>query len=176
MTVADGSTGPMGETRFEAAAADPRLLRKAFGRFATGVTVVTIAGAEGPQGFTANSFTSLSLDPPLILWAPARASSRFAPFAGAGHFALHVLAEDQADLCRRFARAGAGFDGLSHTINAEGVPVLPQTLARFECAAHAAHDGGDHLIVVGRVLRAAFRDGAPLVFSQGTYGGFSPAG
>lgn len=171
--MADGGTGGVTERVFEAEGADPRHLRDAFGRFATGVTVVTIGGPDGPMGFTANSFTSLSLDPPLVLWAPARSSSRFAPFAAARHFAIHILAEDQIDLCRRFARSGAGFDGLSFEMNPEGVPVLPQALARFESVQHATHEGGDHLIVVGRVLRAAWRDGAPLVFSGGRYGAFA---
>lgn len=174
--MADGGTGGgMSETGFDAAKADPRLLRDAFGRFATGVTVVTIAGPEGPMGFTANSFSSLSLDPPLVLWAPAKSSSRFAAFATARHFAIHILADDQIDLCRRFARSAGSFDGLAHDTTPEGLPVLPQALARFECVQHATHEGGDHLIVVGRVLRAAFRDGRPLIFATGNYGAFAEA-
>jgi flavin reductase (DIM6/NTAB) family NADH-FMN oxidoreductase RutF len=159
---------------FDAGAADPRQLRDAFGRFATGVTVVTIAGPDGPMGFTANSFTSLSLDPPLLMWAPAKAASRFAPFAEAPHFAIHVLAREQRDLCRRFARGGAGFQGLDPVLTAEGVPVLDDALARFDCAHDRSHDAGDHVIIVGRILRARLRDGEPLVFSQGHYGGFVP--
>lgn len=151
---------------------DHRALRDAFGRFATGVTVVTTTGPEGPVGFTANSFSSLSLEPPLVLWSPAKSSRRFGVFAGAQAYAIHVLGEDQAALIQRFARAGAGFDGLDHGLTAEGLPVLP-ALARFDCAAHAVHDGGDHAILVGRVLRVTVRDGAPLVFSQGRYGGFA---
>lgn len=175
--MADGGTGgSVTERAFEAAGADPRLLRDAFGRFATGVTVVTIAGPDGPMGFTANSFSSLSLDPPLVLWAPARSSSRFAPFAAARHFVIHILGADQADLCSRFARSGAAFDGLPFDWNSESVPVLPHTLARFECEQHATHEGGDHLIVVGRVLRAALRDGPPLVFARGCYGDFTGRG
>lgn len=151
-----------------------RAFRDALGRFATGVTVITIAGPDGPMGFTANSFSSVSLDPPLVLWSPAKSSSRFSLFAGARHYAIHVLARDQMDLCRRFVRGGAGFAGLAHGVNPEGVPVLDGTLARFDCERQAAHDAGDHLIVVGRVLRAATTEGAPLVFSQGRYGGFLP--
>lgn len=151
------------------------VLREVLGRFATGVTVVTIAGPEGQaMGFTANSFASVSLDPPLVLWSPARASSRFAAFAAARHYVIHVLAEMQQDLVVRFARAGAGFDGLPRLQNPEGVPLIEGALARIHCVQHATHDGGDHLIVVGRVLRADREEGMPLVFSQGRYGRFSP--
>jgi flavin reductase (DIM6/NTAB) family NADH-FMN oxidoreductase RutF len=149
--------------------------RAALGQFATGVTVVTTATADGPQGFTANSFASVSLDPPLILWSPARASSRFAVFAAAQSFSVHVLGADHLDLARRFVRGGAGFAGLPHDVTDEGSPILAGTLARFDCVRHAAHDGGDHLIIVGRVLRFATDPGAPLVFQQGQYGGFRSA-
>jgi flavin reductase (DIM6/NTAB) family NADH-FMN oxidoreductase RutF len=151
---------------------DQRALRDAFGRFATGVTLVTTMGPDGPVGFIANSFSSLSLEPPLVLWSPARSSRRFALFTGAAHYAIHVLGDDQSGLVHRFTRAGDGFSGLDHGLTDEGLPVLP-SLARFECAAHAAHDGGDHAILVGRILRVTTRQGAPLVFSQGQYGGFS---
>ena len=152
---------------------NPRAFRDALGRFATGVTVVTCATADGPMGFTANSFAAVSLDPPLVLWSPAKSSSRFAHYAAARHYAIHVLDRSHGDWLARFNRGGAGFDGLGRTINAEGVPVIHGALARFDCAQHATHEGGDHLIVVGRVLRAAYRDGEPLVFSQGSYGHFA---
>jgi flavin reductase (DIM6/NTAB) family NADH-FMN oxidoreductase RutF len=151
---------------------DHRALRDAFGRFTTGVTVVSTMGPEGPVGFTANSFSSLSLDPPLVLWSPAKSSRRFGVFAGASLYAIHVLAQDQVGLIHRFTRTGEGFAGLDHAMTKEGLPVLP-ALARFDCAAHAVHDGGDHAILVGRVLRITMREGAPLVFSQGRYGGFA---
>lgn len=155
---------------------DLRAFRHALGRFATGVTVITTAGPDGPVGFTANSFAALSLDPPLVLWSPARASSRCAVFSTAQAFAIHVLAADQADIGARFVRGGAGFDGLDHALNDAGVPVLADALSRFDCTLHATHDGGDHLIVVGRVGLVSYRDGAPLVFSQGGYGGFVAQG
>lgn len=150
-----------------------RLLRDALGRFATGVTVVTAASAAGPVGITANSFTSVSLDPPLVLWCPARGSRRFVHFADAAHFSIHVLGAEQMDLARRFASGPGTFDAPNDALSPEGVPHLRGVLARFDCALHAAHDGGDHSIVVGRVLRGALRDGAPLVFSAGGYGGFA---
>lgn len=153
---------------------DARAFRDALGRYATGVTVVTVLGDDGPVGMTANSFTSVSLDPPLVLWLPARSSSRFDRFAGAEHFVIHVLDAEQADLSARFTRGGAGFEGLDYRSNPEGVPLLPQPLARFDCRVHAIHDGGDHAIVVGRVLRAARRAGEPLVFAQGRFGRVLP--
>lgn len=144
-----------------------RAYRDALGRFATGVTVVTAQGPNGPLGFTANSFASVSMDPPLVLWSPAKSSSRFGVFSTVSHYAIHILAEDQADLCMRFAKGDAGFADLPHDLNAQGVPVLRGALARFDCAQHATHDGGDHLIVVGRVLRFDLVPGRPLLFSQG---------
>lgn len=153
-------------------AANARVFRDALGRFATGVTVVTIQGADGPMGFTANSFASLSLDPALVLWSLARSSRRFAYFAGARHYAIHILGQDHADLPTRFSRSGQGFDGLDWLPNEEGVPILPGALARFDCAQHATHDGGDHLIIVGQVLRLALEEGEPLVFAKGRYGRF----
>lgn len=149
-----------------------RALRDAFGRFATGVTLITTMTEAGPLGFVANSFSSVSLDPPLVLWSPARASRRFAAFAGANHYAIHVLGADQAAVTARFFGVGAGFDGLDHGLTEEDQPSLP-ALARFDCALHAVHDGGDHAIVVGRVLRFVVGTGAPLVFYQGQYGGFA---
>lgn len=165
----------MTETTFLPDAANARAFRDALGRFATGVTVVTTRGPDGPMGFTANSFASLSLDPPLVLWSPARASLRFGIYAAARFYTIHVLAAGQEALVHRFVRGGAGFAGLAHEITAEGIPVIPGVPARFDCEQHATHDGGDHLIVVGRVLRAAMAEGDPLVFCAGRYGGFSAA-
>ncbi|NJS38339.1 MAG: flavin reductase family protein [Rhodobacteraceae bacterium] len=153
-------------------AANARVLRDALGRFATGVTLVTIQGPDGPMGFTANSFSSLSLDPALVLWSPAKASQRYPFFAAATHYAIHILGQHQADLPTRFSRGGPGFDDLDWQPNAEGVPTLPGALARFDCAQHATHDGGDHLIIVGQVLRLTLEEGEPLVFAKGRFGRF----
>lgn len=169
--MADG--GQMTETSFIPDASQSRAFRDALGCFATGVTIVTVQSDHGPMGFTANSFASLSMDPPLVLWSPAKSSSRFAHYATARHYAIHILAQDQTDLIQRFIRGGLGFEGMSFHHNAEGVPLLPGSLARFECEQHATHEGGDHLIVVGRVLRCAMNEGAPLVFTKGQYGGFT---
>jgi flavin reductase (DIM6/NTAB) family NADH-FMN oxidoreductase RutF len=161
------------ETAFTPGPETARLFRDALGRFATGVTVITAEGTQGPVGLTANSFAAVSLDPPLVLWSPARASRRFATFAHAPHFAIHVLAEGQEELARHFTRPDDHFAGLHMTRSPEGMPLLPGTLARFECEHAAAHEAGDHVIVVGRVLRASFTDGAPLVFSRGRYTGLA---
>lgn len=149
-----------------------RSLRDAFGTFATGVTVITTTTPEGPVGITANSFASLSLDPPLLLWSPARASRRFAAFAEARHFVIHVLARDQGQLAAHFSRQGQDFALPGVSQNPEGVPLLAGCLAAFHCATEAVHPGGDHALVIGRVLRFNHQSGEPLVFSAGRYGGF----
>lgn len=149
-----------------------RAFRDALGRYATGVTVVTAMGVAGPVGMTANSFTALSLDPPLVLWCPARRSARFAAMTGASHFSIHVLTCDQLELGLHFARSGHDFSHLPADLTPEGAPALDDVLARFDCVTEALHDGGDHAIMVGRVLRARFRDGAPLLFWGGLYGDF----
>ncbi len=172
--MADG--GAMQSSGFTPGAETTRAFRDALGTFATGVTVITVAGPEGPLGFVANSFSSLSMDPPLVLWSLAKSAGRFHHYAGARHFAIHVLAEGQSDLIQRFHRTGTGFSALDHDLSPQKVPLLAGALTRLECEQHATHEGGDHLIVVGRVHRVVCHDGAPLVFSKGRFGGFSAAG
>lgn len=176
--MADGGPPPAPDVRpdFRPDAGNARAFRDALGRFATGVTLVTVAGPDGPLGFVANSFSSLSLDPPLVLWSIARSARRFPPFAAAERFAIHILGQAQADWPARFARDGAGFAGLTLAQDEAGVPVVPGTPCRFDCDRHAVHDGGDHLILIGRVRRVVPADGAPLVFFQGRYGAFAAAG
>jgi flavin reductase (DIM6/NTAB) family NADH-FMN oxidoreductase RutF len=159
--------------------ANPRPYRDALGRYATGVALVTAreAGGGAPLGITVNSFASVSLDPPLVLWSAARASLRHAHFSVAGAFAIHVLAADQAELAARFSRNGADFSGIGFTLSEIGVPLLPDTLARFECVTETRHEGGDHTIIIGRVTRfAPGRAAAPLIFAQGRYGRLSALG
>ncbi len=153
---------------------DTRPLRNAFGRFATGVTIVTTLTRDGPLGITANSFSSVSLDPPLVMWGIGRNSSRFAAFAECRHFAIHILAIEQHDLCWRFARSGGDFSGLDLTFNDEGAPLLAGALARFECKTADRFTGGDHEMLLGRVLRMSAREGEPMVFSAGRYRRFAP--
>ena len=162
-------------TAFTPTSDNTRLLRDAFGRFATGVTVVTAATDDGPVGITANSFSSLSLEPALVLWSPAKNSKRFDDFANARHFAIHILAEDQAAVCEGFARNKRAFDGLDMARNDHGVPLINDCLARFECTHVATHPGGDHVIVVGEVTYAQFNDGNPLGFFGGKFGVFQAA-
>lgn len=160
-------------TKFRPDADNTRLLRDAFGRFTTGVTVVTAMSEDGPVGITANSFTSVSLDPAMVLWSPSKSSRRFPYFDKAEHFAIHVLAANQDALCWGFAKDAFALKDMAHDLNAEGVPVLGNTLARFECKQAAKFDGGDHRIILGEVLRAEMRDGDGLVFFGGKHGVFS---
>lgn len=151
--------------------AHARAFRDALGNFATGVTVVTIAGPDGPTGVTANSFASLSLAPPLVLWSPGKFSRRHDILARAPHFSIHVLAEDQKHLADRFTRGGAQFAGLDYQLSPQGVPLIPGVLTRFDCVLETAHDAGDHTLVIGRVQRVETGQGRPLVFAQGQWGG-----
>ncbi len=162
----------MTETSFIPGPDTVRAYRDALGCFGTGVTVVTTMSDQGPLAMTVNSFTSVSLEPPLLLWCPARASLRHDSFAAAQDYVVHIMAEDQQDIALRFAHSGDDFTDIDWRPNESGLPVLTGCLARFDCAAHARHDGGDHSILVGRVLRAASRPGQGLMFKRGQYGGF----
>ncbi len=164
--------GSLQKTLFEefAPGADTeRMFRDCLGRFASGVTIVTARTPQGYIGMTANSFSSVSMEPPLVLWCPAKSSSRYSFFAGAAHFSIHVLRADQEHVARGFARSGEAFDGLLVKENAKGVPVFDDCLARFDCATYQIHDAGDHSIVLGKVWNACFGVGEPLIFSQGRF-------
>ncbi|MBM9595659.1 flavin reductase family protein [Roseitranquillus sediminis] len=152
-----------------------RDLRRALGRFATGVTVVTCESELGPLGITANSFASVSLDPPLVLWSPARSSARFDAFTGAERFAIHVMSEEQVETCMRFTHTGDDWTEIRWMRTPDGIPVLRDCLARFDCTRHAVHEGGDHAIVVGLVTSVTRGPGGrPLLFADGSYGRFTP--
>lgn len=150
---------------------DQRALRHALGRFATGVAVIGTRTDDGKlEGLTVNSFASVSLDPPLVLWCLQRATPSFASFAVASAFAVSVLGADQRALSQRFATAATHkFTGVPHVAGHGGVPRLADALAWFECRTERTVDGGDHVIFIGRVVRAGYRDGEPLVFSAGRY-------
>jgi flavin reductase (DIM6/NTAB) family NADH-FMN oxidoreductase RutF len=150
-------------------------MRAALGCFATGVVVVTTQTERGPLAITVNSFTSVSLTPPLVLWCPAIQSQRHDPFVKAQHFSIHVMAETHMEAALHFARHGEVFDTHPWSRNDEGNPVLDDALTRLDCLHHAAHPGGDHTILVGEVLRISQRSdlGSGLVFHQGKYGRFS---
>jgi flavin reductase (DIM6/NTAB) family NADH-FMN oxidoreductase RutF len=150
---------------------DSKSFRQCLARFATGVTVVTCCDADGnPCGITANSFSSVSLEPPLVLWNIAKVSNSLEAYLDAEHFAINVLADDQQQLSSHFARSDHTlFGGIEYTLTDDGVPVLPGTLATFECRTHALHDCGDHYIIVGEVTGFAAGDGKPLLFFGGRY-------
>lgn len=153
-----------------------REFRSALGQFGTGVTIVTAVDAEGtPIGITVNSFASVSLNPALVLWSPAKASKRFHSFESASNYAIHVLDQSQTELASRFARNAYCFDQCTWRWSEDGVPLLEKAAARFECERVSSHDGGDHAIVVGRVIRAANFGGDPLMFVGGEFGRFISA-
>jgi flavin reductase (DIM6/NTAB) family NADH-FMN oxidoreductase RutF len=151
--------------------ADPRSLRSALGCFATGVAIVTaqVPGAA-PAGVTINSFASLSLDPPLVLWSLAARSPSLARFRAAAHFAINVLAADQEALARRFASPTPDkFAGHEWREGLGGAPVLPDCAARFECSRVAETDQGDHMLFTGRILRFWKSERDALIFYRGRY-------
>ncbi|MGJ7611914.1 MULTISPECIES: flavin reductase family protein [unclassified Variovorax] len=150
---------------------DRQDFRKALGRFSTGVTVVTTRAPDGRRvGMTANSFSSVSLEPPLVLWSLARHAPSAADFTGASHFAINVLAAHQHHLSRQFATPQPDkFDGVDCCDGAAGVPLLNGAIARFVCRNVKQYDGGDHLIFIGEVERYDRFDGEPLVFHSGCY-------
>ncbi len=154
-----------------APAADQRALRDALGRYATGVTVITTRGPSGKfEGLTANSFSAVSLDPPLVLWSLRRSSPSMPGFDESGLFAVNVLGSDQRHLSRHFSTPRTDkFTDMPVDEGAFGCPLIRGAIACFECQTEQKVEGGDHVIFIGRVLRAAYRDGEPLIFSAGRY-------
>jgi 3-hydroxy-9,10-secoandrosta-1,3,5(10)-triene-9,17-dione monooxygenase reductase component len=153
-------------------AIDSRQFRNALGAFTTGVTIVTTRDAEGHDiGLTANSFNSVSLDPPLVLWSLAKTSLSMAAFQQAEFFAVHILAADQQSLSDRFAKRGVDkFAGLELARGPGGIPLLNGCTARFQCKTAFQYEGGDHEIFVGQVIEFDHTDKKPLVFQGGGYG------
>ena len=164
---------PNQPTIFSNTADSSRKLRNAFGKFTTGVTLITVPSDDGPIAIVANSFSSVSLDPALVLWSVDKGARRFPYFEAADHYAIHVLAADQQDLCQLAARDAHVLNQHPHTQNADGVPLIEHCLARFECRRVAAHEAGDHVIIVGQVQRTQMRDGQPLTFFGGDFGSVS---
>ena len=145
-------------------------LRQSLGRFATGVTVVTCLGDKGPCGITANSFSSVSLEPPLVLWNIAKVSNSLRAYLAAERFAINVLGADQQDISHHFAQSDhTVFNGIEYSVSEHGVPVLPGTIACFECRTFETHDCGDHFIIVGEIERFRSNDGEPLLFFGSDY-------
>jgi flavin reductase (DIM6/NTAB) family NADH-FMN oxidoreductase RutF len=155
---------------------DPRLLRQALGRFATGVTVITTQASDGKyEGLTANSFSAVSLDPPLVLWSLRLAAPSLESFRCSGHFVVNVLSSSQSVVARHFAASRHDkFEGVGFSSGIAGCPMLDESLAIFECRTESMIEGGDHIIFIGRVIRAHYREGEPLIFAGGRYGTHSP--
>ena len=151
---------------------DPGAMRDVLGHFASGVTVVTAVTDDGPAGFTCQSFSSLSLDPPLVAFAAARTSRTWPALRAIGRFCVNVLAEGQDDVSQRFARSGTDkFTGVRWTPSPHGSPVLDDVVAWIDGELWAEYDGGDHSIVVARVVDLGCDPGRrPLLFHRGTYG------
>lgn len=166
---ADGDLAAAG-----AADVDEARFREVLGHFATGVTVVTAMEDGAPVGFTCQSFTSLSLAPPMVALAPAKSSTSWPRIAKAGAFCVNILADTQEALCRAFAVSGGDkFAGVAWHVGPGGTPVLQGCLAWVECELDAIYDAGDHELVVGRVLELGVGEGTPLVFYRAGFGGFA---
>jgi len=146
--------------------------RAALGMFATGVTIVTgLNDAREPIGLTANSFNSVSLEPPLVLWSLAKAAASLSAFSTGSHYAIHILGADQRALAERFAARGVKrWDGVGFHIGAAGVPLLDGVAACFECFNRSRYEEGDHVIFVGQVERCSRQPGvSPLLFHGGRF-------
>lgn len=154
-----------------------REFRNALGRFATGVTIITTtAGNDEPIGLTANSFSSVSLDPPLLLFCLDRESFSFGHFEQSEHFAVNILSADQEDISSHFARPSEDkWRHVDYDLCGVGCPSFSDALAIFECKTHAVYDGGDHVIIVGKVVDFTHRaDGEPLLYHRGRYARIAP--
>lgn len=152
---------------------ETRDLRKCLGKFATGVTVATCQGPAGPCGITANSFSSVSLQPPLLLWNIAKVSNSLQAYLDASHFAINILGAQQQALSSHFAQSDhTRFDGIGYETNGNNVPLLSGAIACFECRTHQIHDCGDHYIIVGEIESYRSGDGEPLLFYGGQYVAF----
>ncbi|MGQ0826401.1 MAG: flavin reductase family protein [Actinomycetota bacterium] len=153
---------------------DPATYRTVLGHFATGIALVTATEAGEPVGMACNSFTSVSLDPPLVLFCAAKSSTTWPRIRAAGRWAANFLGEQDEEICRLFAQKGADrFAQMRHHPGASGAPILDDALAFVDCETVAEHDAGDHLIVVGAVLELGYAsERKPLLFYRGGYGRF----
>lgn len=154
-----------------------REFREAMGQFCTGVVIVAGVDEGGMTGFAAQSFVSLSLEPPLIAVCPAKSSTSWPRIRDAGRFCINVLADDQRQISEVFAQSGQAAD-IGWRAGVSGAPILDGVLAYVDCALDAEHDAGDHTIAVGRVLDIGILDGSagPLLFFRGGYGGYRETG
>jgi 3-hydroxy-9,10-secoandrosta-1,3,5(10)-triene-9,17-dione monooxygenase reductase component len=167
----DADAGEIGE---DAAATDPALFRRILGHFCSGIVIVTALEGQTPIGMTCQSFSSLSLDPPLVLFSPAHTSTTWPRINAVGTFAINILSDEQEQLCRGFAVSGADkFAGVAWHPGVAGAPLLDGALAHIECRTHSILPGGDHDIVIGAPI-ALGEDPArsPLLFFRSSYGRF----
>jgi flavin reductase (DIM6/NTAB) family NADH-FMN oxidoreductase RutF len=155
---------------------DRTTFRRVLGHYPTGVCVVTShVPGDKPVAMVVGSFTSVSLDPPLVGFFPDRSSTSWPRIERAGKFCVNILAHDQHALCRRFSAKGDDkFAGLDYRLSAGGSPILPNVVAWIDCTIHSVHEAGDHYVVMGRVLDLNVEGDQPLLFFQGGYGGFAP--
>jgi flavin reductase (DIM6/NTAB) family NADH-FMN oxidoreductase RutF len=168
---------PANELASDHSSIDPRDFRKALGTYATGVTIITAAGTDGkPYGLTCNSFASVSLNPPLVLWSLVIYSSSMSVFQNASHFAVNVLGASQEALANKFAKSSDDkFVGVAWTPGLGGAPLLAESVANFQCRAAGRYYGGDHIIFLGSVEAYTYNGREPLLFARGGYGRFQPA-
>ena len=152
---------------------DSKSFRKVLGQFPTGVTIITSKLGEQAYGFTANSFTSVSLDPPLVLFCMNKDSEGYPLISESKVFAVNFLARAQEDISNRFANPTLDMDqryaGLEYQSAETGCPILPETLGYLDCKLHQLLDGGDHWIIIGEVIDIHAKDGDPLLYFQGRY-------
>jgi len=167
---------PANELASDSSSIDPRDFRNALGSYATGVTIITAAGTDGkPYGLTCNSFASVSLNPPLVLWSLVLYSSSLSVFQNASHFAVNVLGVSQQALSNKFAKSSDDkFVGVDWTPGVGNAPLLRDSVANFQCRAVNRYYGGDHVIFLGAVEAYAYNRDEPLLFARGGYGRFVP--
>ena len=152
---------------------DQARFREVLGHFATGITIVTATEEGEPVGFSCQSFSALSLDPPMVILAPAKSSTSWPRIARAGAFCVNILAEGQEALCRAFAVSGGDkFDGVDWSPGITGAPLITGCLASVECTLGAIYEGGDHELVTGHVVTMEIGEGAPLLFYRSGFGRF----
>jgi len=168
---------PANELASDSSSIDPRDFRNALGTYATGVTIITAAAPGGkPYGLTCNSFASVSLNPPLVLWSLVIYSASLSVFQNASHFAVNVLGASQEDLANKFARSSEDkFSGVEWAPGVGNVPLLKESVANFQCRAVNRYYGGDHVIFLGAVEAYSYNRNEPLLFARGGYGRFVPA-
>jgi flavin reductase (DIM6/NTAB) family NADH-FMN oxidoreductase RutF len=164
---------PANELASDQSPIDPRDFRSALGSYATGVTIITAAADGKPYGLTCNSFASVSLNPPLVLWSLVLYSSSLSVFQNASHFAVNVLGASQQALANKFAKSSDDkFTGVDWTPGLGNAPLLVESVANFQCRAVNRYYGGDHVIFLGAVEAYSYNRKEPLLFARGGYGRF----